>query len=38
MVCTSEIWCNEMFDCIDKKSVTDYSTYNYNPLEQNDEL
>ena len=27
MVCTSEIWCNEMFDCIDKKSVTDEYTY-----------
>ena len=32
MVCTSEIWCNEMFECIDRKSVTDYSTYiNYKP-------
>ena len=28
MICTSDIWCNEMFDCIDKKSVTDISTYN----------
>ena len=27
MICTSEIWCNEMFDCIDKKSVTDENTY-----------
>ena len=27
LVCTSETWCNEMFECIDKKSVTDYSTY-----------
>ena len=27
MVCTSEIWCNEMFECIDRKSETDYSTY-----------
>ena len=27
MICTSEIWCNEMFDCIEKKSVTDESTY-----------
>ena len=27
MICTSNIWCNEMFDCIDKKSVTDNSTY-----------
>ena len=28
MICTSDIWCNEMFDCIDKKSVADKSTYN----------
>ena len=27
MICTSDIWCNEMFDCIDKKSVTDTGTY-----------
>ena len=27
MVCTSEIWCNEMFDCIDKKSITDKNSY-----------
>ena len=27
MICTSQIWCNEMFDCIDKKSITDESTY-----------
>lgn len=30
MVCTSEIWCNEMFDCIDKKSITDKNSYNEN--------
>ena len=27
MICTSDIWCNEMFDCIDKKSVTDENTF-----------
>ena len=27
MVCTSEIWCNEMFECIDKKSETDKNSY-----------
>ncbi len=35
LVCTSETWCNEMFECIDKKSVTDYSTYT---IENNEEL
>ena len=30
MVCTSEIWCNELFDCIDKKSLSDLDTYTYN--------
>ena len=30
LVCTSEIWCNELFDCIDKKSVADGNTYDYN--------
>ena len=29
MVCTSDTWCNEMFDCIDKESVTDDTTYDY---------
>ena len=29
-VCTSKIWCNELFDCIDKKSVADRGTYDYN--------
>ena len=29
MVCTSDIWCNNMFDCIDKKSVTDENTFLY---------
>ena len=27
MVCTSDIWCNNMFECIDKASLTDESTY-----------
>ena len=26
----SEIWCNELFDCIDKKSIADGNTYDYN--------
>ena len=30
MVCTSDIWCNNMFECIDKESVTDENTYLYN--------
>ena len=29
MVCTSDIWCNNMFDCIDKKSLTDENTFLY---------
>ena len=35
MICTSETWCNEMFECIDKKSVADYSTY---IIKNNEEL
>ena len=27
LICTSDIWCNEMFECINKKSVTDNSTF-----------
>ena len=27
LVCTSETWCNEMFDCIDKKSLADPDTF-----------
>ena len=27
MICTSEVWCNEMFECIEKKSVTDENSY-----------
>ena len=27
MICTSQIWCNELFDCIDKKSGADEYTY-----------
>ena len=30
MVCTSEIWCNNMFDCINKESVADENTYEIN--------
>ena len=26
-ICTSDIWCNEMFECIDKKSETDINSY-----------
>ena len=36
LVCTSDIWCNEMFECIDKKSVTDDSTYNYAKIDNED--
>ena len=28
LVCTSKTWCNELFDCIDKKSEVDLDTYN----------
>ena len=27
MICTSDIWCNNMFECIDKESFTDENTY-----------
>ena len=27
MICTSDIWCNNMFECIDKASLTDENTY-----------
>ena len=30
LICTSKIWCNELFDCIDKKSEADLDTYYYN--------
>ena len=30
LVCTSEVWCNNIFDCIDKNSKADSSTYDYN--------
>ena len=30
MVCTSEVWCNNMFDCIKKESVADENTYEFN--------
>ena len=29
MVCTSDIWCNDIFDCIDKSSEADNTTYYY---------
>ena len=28
-ICTSKKWCNELFECIDKKSEADLSTYKY---------
>ena len=28
-ICTSKTWCNELFECIDKKSEADLSTYKY---------
>ena len=27
LVCTSEVWCNELFDCINKKSKSVRDTY-----------
>ena len=27
LICTSKIWCNDMYDCIDKQSIADESTY-----------
>ena len=35
MICTSDIWCNDMFDCIEKKSIADESTY-YSMSQLND--
>ena len=29
MVCTSDIWCDDLFDCINKKSTVDEKTYDY---------
>ena len=29
LICTSDIWCNDMFDCIEKKSEPDLTTYDY---------
>ena len=29
LVCTSDIWCNDMFDCIDKSAIADESSYIY---------
>ncbi len=28
-VCTSDIWCNDIFDCISKQSTTDLNSYDY---------
>lgn len=30
IICTSERWCNELFDCINKQSLTDSSTFTFN--------
>ena len=37
IICTSEIWCNELFDCIDKKSISDLNTYYYMNYPENEE-
>ena len=29
LVCTSQVFCNDIFDCIDKRSEADFSTYDY---------
>ena len=29
IVCTSDIWCSDMFDCIEKKSTANLDTYDY---------
>ena len=29
LICTSEKWCNDMFDCIERGSEWDLSTYDY---------
>ena len=29
LVCTSDTWCNEMFECIDKKSTANSNSYEY---------
>jgi len=29
LICTSQTWCNDIFDCIDKKSQADLYTYDY---------
>ena len=26
-ICTSDIWCSDMFECIDKKSITDENSF-----------
>ena len=38
LICTSDIWCNELFDCIDKKSLSDLTTYDYKYNNKNKNL
>ena len=35
IICTSDIWCNDLFDCIDKNSLADLNTYDYNKRANN---
>ena len=35
IICTSTIWCNELFDCINKKSLSDLDTYVYKNYSKN---
>ena len=36
IICTSNIWCNELFDCIEQESLSDLDTYDfYKNNEQN---
>ena len=37
-ICTSRTWCNELFECIDKKSEADLYTYKYINGEAMDEI
>jgi len=32
IICTSTIWCNELFECIDLKSETDITTFDYDSM------
>ena len=29
MVCTSDIWCDDLYDCINKNSTADENTYDF---------